>query len=210
MTANSTWFLCFAIAHDHTKTTLSCLQVSEALGILREEAMSFNIKYSVSLLLCISFVLLSVLVPGGPIETRSFANIDPLILGAFNTFLTSLAIVSILLVYFVLKNMKWAYVVSIVCGVSYFLVYALDLGGIFPISPDSMPQVLFIIEILGTIASIPLVYYSIQGTLKSANINHGAPIKGSIYSKRFVFIVLILVVVGIGIIVFATKSAMAN
>jgi len=172
--------------------------------------MSFNIKYSIAALLFISFVLLSVLVPGGPIETRSFSHIDPLVLGAFNTFLTSLAILSILLIYFVLKNMKWAYIVSMVCGVSYFLVYALDLGAIFPVSPDSMLQALFIIEILGTIASMPLVYFSIQGILKDTNASDRQSTQGSLYSKRLISIVLVFVDAGIGIIVFATKSAMGN
>jgi len=172
--------------------------------------MSFNIKYSVSALLFISFVLLSILVPGGPIETRSFAHIDPLILGMFNTFLTSLAIASVLLIYFVLKNVKWAYVVSMICGISYFLVYTLDLATIFPVSPDSMPQALFIIEILGSIASIPLVYISIQGALKGINVGNKQPTQSSVYSKKVVFSLLILVVAGIGIIIFATKSAMGK
>ena len=35
-------------------------------------------------LLVLSSVLLSVLVPGGPIETLSFSHINPIILGSFN------------------------------------------------------------------------------------------------------------------------------
>ena len=68
--------------------------------------MSFNIRYLTSVLLFISFGLLSILVPGGPIETRSFSHIDPLILGGFNPFLTSLAMISVFLIYFILKDLK--------------------------------------------------------------------------------------------------------
>lgn len=172
--------------------------------------MLFSTKYSVPIFLLISFALLSILVPGGPIETRSLSHIDPVILGLFNTFLTSLAIISILLVYFVLKNMKWAYWVSMVCGISYFIVYALDLGYIFPVSPDSMPQALFAIEILGIIASIPLAYFSFQEAFKASNAFEKQPPQVLVYSKKLVFAVLILAVVGISIIVFATKSAMGS
>jgi hypothetical protein len=165
-------------------------------------------KNIVSALLLISFVLLGVLVPGGPIETRSFAHINPVILGAFNTFLTSLGIVSILLVYFVLKDKKWAFIVSAICGISYFLVYVLDLGKIFPVSPDSMPQVLLIIELVGTIASLPLMFFSILEAFKNVN-NGNEQVADSVeISKKFVFLIVFLVIVGIGIVVFATKSAM--
>ena len=52
MIANSTQFLCFAIAHDHTKIALSCLQVSEALedqitniGETMQNADTYAFKY---------------------------------------------------------------------------------------------------------------------------------------------------------------------
>ncbi|MEL6930545.1 MAG: hypothetical protein AAFO95_18205, partial [Cyanobacteria bacterium J06600_6] len=48
-----------------------------------------SIKYGVPALLALSSGLLTSLVPGGLIETRSFAHINPLILGSFNTFLTT-------------------------------------------------------------------------------------------------------------------------
>ncbi len=167
-------------------------------------------KNIVSALLLLSFVLLGVLVPGGSIETRSFAHINPVILGAFNTFLTSLGIVSILLVYFVLKDKKWAFIVSVICGISYFLVYALDLGGIFPVSPDSMPQALLIIELVGTIVSLPLMVFSILEAFKNVNNGNEQVADSVAISKKLVFLIVFLVIVGIGIgiVVFATKSAM--
>ena len=170
-----------------------------------------NIKHIVSVLLILSFGLLAALVPGGPIETRSFAHIAPLILAAFNTFLTTLGILSVLLVYFILKNRHWALVISALCGVSYFLVYALDLGKIFPISPDPMPQTLFIIELLGSIASVPLILVSISRVISIYNSHQPATISQS-YPNRFGYLfgylISFLVIVGIGIIIFATQSAM--
>jgi hypothetical protein len=94
--------------------------------------MYINKKNSVAILLFSSSLLLSILVPGGPVETRHFYHIDPLILGAFNLFLTCLGMISLLLIYFVLRNMKWAYFLSAICGLSYLFVYILDLTTIFP------------------------------------------------------------------------------
>lgn len=168
--------------------------------------MTESIRYVVSALLVLSFGLLGSLVPGGPIENRDFSHIDPFVLGAFNTFLTTLVIVSVLLVYYILKNMRWAFVASVLCGVSYFLVYILDLGKIFPVSPDSMPQALFVIEVLGTIVSLPLTFASIQGAIKAEK----RVMQSDVYSKSFVYLAFLLVVVGVGIITFATKSAIGN
>lgn len=93
------------------------------------------IGYSVVALLVLSTVLLGILVPGGPIEKRRFSHISPLVLGTFNTFLTVLGLVSLGLTYFSLKGNRWAFFAAAICGISYFLVYALDLGKIFPVSP---------------------------------------------------------------------------
>ncbi len=165
-------------------------------------------KYSVSALLILFSGLLATLVPGGPIETRNFSHINPLILGTFNTFLTSLVIISLLIVYFIFKNMNWAFIASVILGVYYLLVYALDLGTIFPVSPDSMPQTLFAIEILGTIVSLPLIFLSIQGamTINSHDSEQVIGTKG--YGTMFVYLTFLMIFIGAGIITFATKSAM--
>ncbi|NEO18779.1 MULTISPECIES: hypothetical protein [unclassified Moorena] len=172
--------------------------------------MTITIRHLVSALLVLSFGLLASLVPGGLIETRSFSHIDPLILGIFNTFLTSLVIVSLLIVYFIFKDLKWAFIVSGLCGISYFIVYALDLGTLFPVSPDPMPQALFVIEVLGMIVSLPLLFISVRGAMNSNKSSNDKVIASQPYSKTFVYFAFFLVVVGVGIITFATKSAMAS
>ncbi len=54
------------------------------------------VRYSVFSLLLLSAIMLTSLVPGGPIETRDFSHISPLVLGSFNVFLTTLSITSFL------------------------------------------------------------------------------------------------------------------
>ncbi|NEO93586.1 MAG: hypothetical protein F6K56_26630 [Moorea sp. SIO3G5] len=172
--------------------------------------MTINSRHLVSGLLVLSFGLLGSLIPGGSIETRSFSHIDTLILGAFNTFLTSLEIVSLLIIYFIFKDLKWAFIVSGLCGISYFIVYALDLGTLFPVSPDPMPQALFVIEVLGMIVSLPLLFISVRGAMNSNNSAKEQVMVSKPYSKTFVYFAFFLVVVGVGIITFATKSAMGS
>lgn len=114
-------------------------------------------------------VLLTILVPGGPVETRGFTHINPKILSVFNVFLTSVGIISLLLIYFVFKNQKWSYLMSFFCGLTYFIIYAIDLGDLSPVSPTAMPLVLFMIEIIGSIVSLPLMYLSLKGFWENKN-----------------------------------------
>jgi hypothetical protein len=163
----------------------------------------------VSMLLVLSAVLLGILVPGGPIETRDFSHTSPVILGTFNTFLTSLGIGSFVFAYFALKGKLWSYIASLVCGISYFLVYALDLGKIFPVSPNEMPEALLAIEIVGILVSIPLAYLSLRAIQKSMELSiaHEA---GTLMDKKHVLLIAVMVLAGIGIIIFATLAAMGK
>lgn len=166
-----------------------------------------NIKYWISGLLILSSGLLVSLVPGGSIETRDFSHINPIILGAFNTFLTVLGIGSILLVYFILREAKWSYLMATVFGVAYFLVYVLDLGTIFPVSSDPMPTALFATEIIGTVVSFPLTFLAVVRLLKSDRDSTDKKLKPA-YSSEFFYIAVLSAFLGCGIITFATISAM--
>ncbi|MEM9121547.1 MAG: hypothetical protein AAGD09_27285 [Cyanobacteria bacterium P01_F01_bin.56] len=169
-------------------------------------------NYWTAALLGLSGMALSTLVPGGPIETRSFAHINPFTLGAFNTFLTTLCIGSLLLVYFVWQAERWAIIAAACFGLSYLGVYSLDLAQIFPVSPDAMPPALLIIEVWGAIAAVPLTLMAMQA-LRAAN--HETPatappvhLKTSPFSLISTTTIIGVILIGLGIIVFATRSAM--
>jgi hypothetical protein len=168
-----------------------------------------HINRGVSTLLVLSAVLLGILVPGGPIETRDFSHISPVILGAFNTFLTGLGIGSFVFAYFVLKAKRWAFVASLVCGISYFLVYTLDLGKIFPVSPNEMPTALLVIEIVGTLVSLPLTYLSIR-TIQMPMAGIVVHEATAVTSNRRVLLLAAMFLAGIGIIIYATLAAMGK
>lgn len=170
-----------------------------------------SIKYKVPALLALSSVLLTSLIPGGLIETRSFAHINPFVLGSFNTFLTTLSLASLLLIYFAWQEYRWAFVASFISGLSYFLVYVLDLAHIFPISPDAMPISLLVIEVLGTIVSLPLMVTSglgIQHSAKQLVQKQNSQLNHNFAGKKQILIAIGIALIGIGIITFATRSAM--
>lgn len=159
----------------------------------------------ISVLLVLSTINLTVMIPGGGIDTRDFSHIPTIELSAFNIFLTALGMYSLFLPYFIIKKYKWSAISAFVCGLSYFSVYVLDFAHIFPKSPDAMPPLLVILEAVGIILSIPLMYLSIQAT-KAVNENdHTIHLSHKIY-----WIIAFAILVGVGIILFATQSAMTG
>lgn len=162
------------------------------------------IGYAVAGLLALSAVLLSILIPGGPIEKRNFSHIAPLKLAMFNVFLTVLGIGSFALIYFLMVGAEFAFIAAVLCGISYFLVYVLDLGKVFPVSPDRMPRALFWIEVVGLILSIPLIFLSLAYIFMSKGSDNAFGIAPGTMIIALTFII----VLGGGIVIFATKSAM--
>ena len=170
----------------------------------------------------LSAVSLTSLVPGGPIETRDFSHISPLVLGSFNIFLTTLSLTSFLLLYFVWQRQRWAFVASGIWGIGYFLVYVLDLARWFPVSPDAMPPALFAIEVFGTILSIPLAVLSFSNAdadndstnvgQQSQYLRDTLTIKGADLQKKervgLFAAVAFAALLGTGIVIFATRAAM--
>lgn len=163
-------------------------------------------RSAVPLLLILSGAMLAVLVPGGPIETRNFSHIDPLILGAFNTFLTVLGIGSIFIAFFAYKARRTAFMPSALCGLGYFLVYILDLFRIFPVSPDPMPPALWGIETAGTIVSLPLMAAATWAALGVTSENDNETTLSS--TKRTMWLGVPVALIALAIIVFATRAAM--
>ncbi|MTI18985.1 hypothetical protein E1162_17215 [Rhodobacteraceae bacterium RKSG542] len=91
------------------------------------------------------------LVPGGPIETRSFVDLGPIVFWGFNAFLIALgfgAIASALVMRSGNRVAAWG---AIIASWGYIFVVLLDLGHVFPTTPDPIPLALGIIEILDAI-----------------------------------------------------------
>ncbi len=148
-------------------------------------------KYTIYLLI-LSIVTLGWMVPGGPVETRDFSHLAPAIAWSFNIFLTGLMLVAIALVYFTVKKQRWAYQITGVVGFAFFLVFMLDLAEIFPVSPDPMSKMLFILEISGLVFGILLSWLCYQ-TLANTDAS---------YYQNTVSIPKPLLLVGIALLVF--------
>lgn len=112
------------------------------------------------LLLVLTFITL---VPGGPIETRSFANLGRSVFWGFNAFLILLAIAAIVSSIGLLRDHKAAAYGAIIAGWGYIFVVLLDLGHVFPTTPDPIPLLLGIIEILDAILATYVIVLCHRG-----------------------------------------------
>ena len=155
--------------------------------------------------LIVSIVLLALMVPGGPIETRSFAELIFVIAVGFNVFLTLLVITSIASIYFMFKKQKWAYQLAGILGFAYMLVFVLDLGGIFPVSLDPMETPLLILESISLILGALLMLLSYK-TISTVEENYWL---GTFrIPNSFFFLIILLLLIGAFVVYFATSAAL--
>ena len=157
--------------------------------------------------LIVSALLLSSLIPGGPIENRDFSHIHPSILGTFNIFLTTLDLGSFVLAYFAFKQRQWALKTAFYAAIAYFAVYAVDLAQLFPRSPTPMSFYLALIEVSGMSAAVPLMFASRRA---HASDEATADSRGVLSARNRYTVTGGLVVLGIVIIWFATDAAMSG
>ncbi len=163
-----------------------------------------SIRLVVTILLAASVANLSLMIPGGNIETREFTEYSPIVLACFNIFLTSLGFGSLAVCYFVYKQDKW-YVISAILGAAYMAVYLLDLGHIFPVSLNPMPPTLAKLEWIGLV---------LGGTLTAAAILalHGRKQESVSFQKPKLplMVKIILTILAALIVIYATISAMGH
>jgi len=153
----------------------------------------------------VNILLLTLMVPGGPIETRSFANIDPVIVIGFNVFLTLLTITSVVSVYFMCKKQRWAYQLTGVLGFAFMLVFILDLAKIFPVSFDPMGMPLFIFECVSLLFGAIVMWLS----YKTIFVTEKAYWAGqTVIPAWAIFVMIGLLLLGICVVYFATHFAL--
>ena len=166
-----------------------------------------NIHNIIAFLFVILSVLLTILVPGGPIETRDFSHYSETVLTLFNIFLTSLGLLSFIVAFLIIKKKKYSVILSTIIALLYIFVYLIDLFKIFPTSPITMSTTLFFIEVFSTILGIILIFLCIKYNNLEMKTDENITIKFSFYKiLTSVFILLC----AFGIVIFATKSAMGQ
>jgi hypothetical protein len=150
-------------------------------------------------LLLLSGVILSSLVPGGPIENRDFSELPPALLLTFNVLLTALGLGSFVLLPAVWRGVSWAARASAGFGAGYVLVYGVDLLGWFPPTASPMSPSLLSLEIAGTLLGLSMLALAPGGTQAPASA------AGKSLDPLLLFA---LIMIAVTIIAFATWSAM--
>lgn len=118
-----------------------------------------DIMIMASLLVFLNVTLLTILVPGGPIENRDFSKLKGVVFWGFNLFLISLGIVSFIACYLLLISHSNAIFITKIIAVLYFIVYIIDLAGMFPKSPTKMSKPLMLFEIINTTMAVFLFLF---------------------------------------------------
>ena len=112
-----------------------------------------------SFIMFLNVTLLTILVPGGPIENRDFSKLTGAVFWGFNVFLISLGIMSFVTCYLLLISHPHAILISQVIAILYFIVYTIDLAGMFPKSPTKMSKPLMMLEIINTAMAVFLFIF---------------------------------------------------
>ncbi|WP_428545366.1 hypothetical protein [Profundibacter sp.] len=103
------------------------------------------------------------LVPGGPVETRDFSGLGGPVFWGFNVFLVLLGIGAVASAIGLLRDSKTAAIGGIIAGWGYTFVVLLDLGHVFPATPDPIPLLLGLIEILDAILAAYVIMLCHRG-----------------------------------------------
>ncbi|GEO85405.1 MULTISPECIES: hypothetical protein [Alphaproteobacteria] len=159
-------------------------------------------RFAVVALLVASALNLSLMVPGGFVETRDFSAYPAIVLGAFNVFLTVLGLGSLVLAFVLARNGK-GYGLSALAGLAFVCVYLLDLIRVFPVTPNPMSLLLATLEWLGTGLGGALVVVAI--TLARHEATNSETLDGLSFPAP---VIVGLVLVTLIIVAYATRSAM--
>jgi hypothetical protein len=118
-----------------------------------------DIMIIASLLVFFNVMLLAILVPGGPIENRDFSKLKGVVFWGFNLFLILLGVMSFITCYLLLIAHPNAIFITKIIAVLYFIVYIIDLAGVFPKSPTKMSNPLMLFEIINASMAVFLFLF---------------------------------------------------
>ncbi len=159
-------------------------------------------KYTPYILLLI-FILLALLIPGGPIEVRDFSHLSPAVVWGFDGFLTLLGFGSLALVYFLRLRRRWAYGLAIAVGFTYFVLALLDLFHIFPKSPTPMTPLLLAFEVAIAALSLLLMFFAYQSRRIVGAVGGG---KATLHRGKLIAAGVLLVLLALAAVTYASLS----
>ncbi|GGP86573.1 hypothetical protein GCM10010231_66070 [Streptomyces sindenensis] len=108
-------------------------------------------------------LLLIPMVPGKLVDTRDFSSLPRWQYNGFNAYLTSLGLASFVVAGFAMAGQGWVFVAALVLSLGYAVVFAADLGAVFPVVPDRLPVQLLVLEAIALASAGVGVVIAIQG-----------------------------------------------
>jgi hypothetical protein len=124
-------------------------------------------KAALSLVLLI--ITFATLVPGGPIETRDFSQLDPLVFWGFNLLLMAMGLTGLTLSYGMWRGRTWSLRGSIGLAWMYLTVFILDWAMVFPPSSDPMGLSLALVEIFGAMCCAYVLGFAHRSLVSESN-----------------------------------------
>ncbi|MFD9424223.1 MULTISPECIES: hypothetical protein [unclassified Streptomyces] len=108
-------------------------------------------------------LLLIPMVPGKLVDTRDFSSLPRWQYNGFNAYLTSLGLASFVVAGFAMAGQGWVFVAALVLSLGYAVVFAADLGAVFPVVPDRLPVQLLVLEAIALASAGVGAVIAIQG-----------------------------------------------
>eukprot|EP00049_Salpingoeca_infusionum_P018998 m.359695 g.359695 ORF g.359695 m.359695 type:complete len:175 (-) comp18675_c0_seq1:364-888(-) len=111
-------------------------------------------------------VTFAAMIPGGPLETRSFStDHSVVVIASFNVLLSTLGIGTLATIAMVTQRFEIPAFTIPTLGLLYVVLLGIDLVGIFPTSLDEMGAGLLTAELLGTVFGVTMIVFGQRTSL---------------------------------------------
>ena len=115
-------------------------------------------RSQLSVCLGLNAILMTLMLPGGPVEIRNFSAYSTTTLTLYKLFLSALVTGTLLTIALCSKQYQGAGAGSIISGICYLSVHAVGLLAIFLFSPNPATAILLTLELVACIAAISLIF----------------------------------------------------
>jgi hypothetical protein len=126
-------------------------------------------------LLLLSVLILAPLIPGGPIENRTFAEYPIWVIASFNLIISVIVLAALPLAWLGRRGGRRVAIGSALDGAGFTAIYALDMLKIFPVSDTPMSPTLRVMAFAGLATGLAVVASALVDLAQQPPDRAGAP-----------------------------------